>query len=47
MYLIKANAVINTEAHTNVLVQLSSGRLKMLIDERVAKAKLLNTAKGM
>lgn len=47
MYLIKANAPLNTEAHTNVLVQLSSGKLKMLIDERVAKAKLLNTARGM
>ena len=46
MYLIKANAPINTEAHTNVQVQLSSGKVKMLIDERIAKIKLLGTVKG-
>lgn len=46
MYLIKANAPINTEAHSNVQVQLSSGKIKLLIDERVAKAKLLETKIG-
>lgn len=46
MYLIKANAPINTEAHSNVQVQLSAGKLKFLIDERVAKAKLLDTKLG-
>lgn len=46
MYLIKANAPINTAAHTNVQVQLSSGRVKLLIDEKVAKIKLLGTTKG-
>lgn len=46
MYLIKANAPINTEAHSNVQTQLTSGKLKFLIDERVAKNKLLGTQKG-
>ena len=46
MYLIKANAVLNTEAHTNVQVQLSSGKVKLLVDEREAKAKLLSTKIG-
>ena len=46
MYLMKANAPINTEAHSNVQTQLTSGKVKFLIDERVAKTKLLGTAKG-
>ena len=46
MYLIKANAPINTEAHANASAQLSSGKVKFLIDERTAKAKLLNTKVG-
>ena len=46
LYLIKANAPINTEAHANAQSQLSSGKVKMLIDERVAKAKLLGTKRG-
>ena len=46
LYIIKANAPINTEAHANAQAQLSSGRVKLLIDERVAKTKLLGTVKG-
>ena len=46
MYLIKANAPINTEAHANAQTQLSSGKVKLLIDERVAKTKLLGTKVG-
>ena len=46
MYLIKANAPINTEAHSNVQTQLTSGKIKLLIDERDAKIKLLGTQKG-
>ena len=46
MYLIKANAPINTEAHANAQSQLSSGKVKFLIDERVAKTKLLGTKVG-
>ena len=46
MYLIKANAPINTEAHANAQSQLSSGKVKLLVDERVAKVKLLGTKRG-
>ena len=46
MYLIKANAPINTEAHANAQTQLTSGKVKFLIDERVAKQKLLGTKLG-
>lgn len=46
LYVIKANAPINTEAHANAQTQLSSGKVKMLIDERIAKTKLLGTKVG-
>ena len=46
MYLIKANAPINTEAHSYVQTQLSSGKIKFLIDEREAKVKLMSTKMG-
>ena len=46
IYIIKANAPINTEAHANAQTQLSSGKVKMLIDERVAKVKLMGTKVG-
>ena len=46
LYLIKASAPINTEAHTIARSNLSSGKVKFLIDERVAKQKLLNTKVG-
>lgn len=46
MYLIKANAPINTEAHSYVQTQLSSGKVKFLIDEREAKVKLMSTKMG-
>ncbi len=46
LYIIKANAPINTEAHTNLRSQLTSGKLKFLIDERTAKAKLMGTKIG-
>lgn len=46
MYIIKANAPINTEAHSNAQVQLSSGKVKLLIDERTAKTKLIGTVRG-
>ena len=46
LYLIKANAPINTEAHTIAQSNLSSGKVKFLIDERVAKQKLLGTKLG-
>lgn len=46
MYIIKANAPINTEAHTYVQTQLSSGKIKFLIDENQAKVKLMATKMG-
>ena len=46
MYLLKANAPLNTEIHSNIQAELISGKLKFLIDERMAKIKLLNTTKG-
>ena len=46
MYIIKANAPINTEAHTYVQTQLASGKIKLLIDESQAKAKLMTTKVG-
>ena len=46
MFLIKANAPINTEAHSYVQAQMRSGRFKFLIDEQTAKAKLMSTKVG-
>lgn len=46
LYIIKANASINTEAHTYIQSQLASGKIKFLIDDRVAKNKLLGTKRG-
>lgn len=46
MYLIKANAPINTEAHTYVQTQLVGGKIKLLIDETQAKTKLMATKMG-
>ena len=46
MWLIKANAPINTEAHSFVQTQLSSGKVKFLIDETTAKLKLMETKMG-
>lgn len=46
LYIVKANAVINTEAHANVQTQLQAGKLKFLIDEKTAKNKLLATKVG-
>ena len=46
MFLIKANAPINTEAHAYVQTQLSSGKIKLLIDEREASTRLMSTKVG-
>lgn len=46
IYVIKATAPINTAAHSNVQTQLNSGKLKFLVEERVAKSKLLETKVG-
>lgn len=46
LFLIKANAPINTEAHTYVQTQLASGKIKFLIDENQAKVRLMSTKVG-
>lgn len=46
MYLIKANAPINTEAYSYAQTQMSSGKVKFLIDEAQAKSKLMTTKVG-
>ena len=46
MYILKANAPINTECHAKAQTQLQAGKIKFLIDERGAKEKLLATKMG-
>lgn len=46
LYIMKANGPINTEAHTILQTQMGSGKIKFLIDERTAKAKLMGTKVG-
>lgn len=46
MYLIKANAPINTEMYATVKIALNNNRLKFLIDETSAKANLMSTKVG-
>ena len=46
MYLVKANAPINTEAYVYCQAQMNSGKIKFLIDEQQAKVKLMSTKKG-
>lgn len=46
MYLIKANAPINTEAYSYAQTQMSSGKIKFLVDEQAAKTKLMTTKLG-
>ena len=46
VYVIMANATLNTEAHVNVQVNMSSGKVRFLIDERTAQRDLLSTKMG-
>ena len=46
MFLIKANAPINTEAYSYCQAQINSGKIKFLIDEQQAKLKLMATKAG-
>ena len=46
LYLIKANAPINTEAYSYAQTQMASGKVKFLIDEAAAKSKLMQTKVG-
>jgi len=46
LYVIKANAPINTEAYSYAQTQMYSGKIKFLIDESLAKTKLMSTKQG-
>lgn len=46
MYLIKATAALNSDAYAYIKMQMSSGKIKTLIDEVEAKSKLLLTKGG-
>ena len=46
LYIIKANAPINTEAYSYAQTQMFSGKIRFLIDEGLAKTKLMSTKQG-
>jgi hypothetical protein len=46
LYIIKANAAFNTEAYAYAQTQISSGKIRFLIDEAQAKTKLMSTRVG-
>lgn len=46
LYLIKANAPINTEMYAYAKVQMLNGKIKLLIDESQAKTSLMSTKVG-
>lgn len=46
IYIVKANAPINTEAYSTVQSSIESGKIKFLVEERIAKNKLLGTKMG-
>lgn len=46
IYVVKANAPIDTEAYSTLQTQIESGKIKFLIEERQAKAKLLGKKIG-
>lgn len=46
MYLVKANVPLNSEAYVGLQSDLASGKIKFLIEERVARTKLLSMQRG-
>ncbi|MFA6711164.1 MAG: hypothetical protein WCS33_00410 [Candidatus Caldatribacteriota bacterium] len=46
IYGIKPNDELNSQMYVNCLSQFNSGKIKLLIDEKTAKTKLLNTKAG-
>ena len=46
LFLIKANAPINTAAYSYAQTQMFSGKIRFLIDESLAKTKLMSTKQG-
>ena len=47
VWIIKADAALNTEMYSYMQTQMSSGRVKFLIDEAQAKIKLMSTKAGL
>lgn len=46
IYNLKANAAMNNEIYSNLYVQINSGNVRLLANERLVKEKLLATPKG-
>lgn len=46
VWAIIANSELNAEGYTNIVSQMGSGKLRFLIEERIAKGKLLETKRG-
>ena len=46
LYVIKANAPINTQAYSYAQTQMYSGKIRFLIDQSLAKTKLMSTKQG-
>ena len=46
IYIVKANAPIDTAAYSTIQSQIESGKIKFLIDQRMAKTKLLGKKLG-
>lgn len=46
VYIVRATPILNTIMHSNLQEQMISGRVKFLITEQEAKAKLMDTSKG-
>ena len=47
VWIIKADAALNTEMYSYMQTQMSSGKVKFLIDEAQAKIKLMSTKAGL
>ncbi len=46
IYNIKANAALNNDIYSNFYIQMNSGNVLLLANERIAREKLLSTKKG-
>lgn len=46
LYVIKANAALNTQIHSNFYTQVTSGHCSFLAHERDARGRLMETVKG-
>jgi len=46
LYVVKPNDEMNSQIYVNCLTQFNNGKIKLLVDEKVAKTQLLNTKAG-